>query len=58
MSGVKDNVATRKDVNQVDRSSNLIFFGMPEENMRDTRDLIDEICEYLTGKPVGIKIYI
>ena len=40
---------------QVDRSTNVIFFGIPEQTLLTTRVLVDEICEYLSGKVVSIK---
>ena len=39
----------------MDRSTNVIFFGIPQQNLLTTIALVDEICEYLAGKVVSIK---
>ena len=48
-------ISASKQTSQVDRSTNVIFFGIPEQNFLTTRALVDEICEYLSGKVVSIK---
>ena len=40
---------------KVDRSANLVFFGIPENTLTATRALVDEICEYLSGRQVTIR---
>ena len=40
---------------RVDRSANVIFFGLPEGSLTSTRELIDEISTFLIGSSVGIK---
>ena len=37
----------------MDRSTNV--FGIPEQNLLTKRALVDDICEYLSGKVVSIK---
>ena len=39
----------------VDRSANVILFGLPEGSLVDTRKLVDEISTHLTGSPKDIK---
>ena len=48
-------VPPRKSASQNDRSANIIFFGIPEQNLLATRSLVDEICEYLVDKAIIIK---
>ena len=39
----------------VDRSANIIFFGLPEGPLVSTRELVDEISSFLIGSVVGVK---
>ena len=39
----------------IDRSANLVFFGLPEMSMAETRKLVDEISVFLIGSAPGIK---
>ena len=40
---------------KIDRSANVIFFGIPEQDILHTRSLIDEACVHLVGKDIPIK---
>ena len=39
---------------KVDRSANVIFFSIPEQDILHTRSLIDEACVHLVGKDIPI----
>ena len=39
----------------VDRSANVIFFGLPESSLIDSKELVDEISNFLTGSALGVK---
>ena len=40
---------------KIDRSANVIFFGIPEQDiLHCTRSLIDEACVHLVGKDIPI----
>lgn len=43
-----------KPVSQIDRSNNIIIFGLPEMDLNETKSTIDEISVHLIGKPVAI----
>ena len=46
---IVSNARVRSD--EVDRSANVIFFGLPEFSLIDSKKLIDEI----TGSALGVK---
>ena len=39
----------------IDRSANLIFFGLPEDSLVKTREIVDEISNFLVGSDARIK---
>ena len=39
----------------VDRSANVILFGVPELSLTDTKSLMDEVTLHMIGKSVGIR---
>ena len=48
-------VGEKRRSDGVDRSANVIFFGLPEGSLISTRELVDEISTFLTGSLVGVK---
>ena len=41
-----NNAPPGPSADKVDRSANVIFFGIPDKSLLDTRSLVDEICTY------------
>lgn len=49
------NTTLNKQSKLVDRSSNVIFFGIPESDLLETRSIVDEICYFVSGKEIVVK---
>ena len=47
-----------KSLPSMDRSCNIIVFGIPESSLPNTRILIDKIFEYLSGRAMDITRFI
>ena len=39
----------------IDRSANVVFFGLPEDSLIKTREIVDEISNFLLDSVVGVK---
>ena len=50
-----NSVFPRKSLPLDDRTSNLILFGLPESSLVETKKNVDEMLEFLSGKPIQIR---
>ena len=39
----------------IDRSASVVFFGLPEDSLIKTREIVDEISNFLLGSVAGVK---
>ena len=44
----------RRAVTKLDRSNNVILFGLPESSLLDTKAAVDELSMFLIGKTINI----
>ena len=47
--------STHYNSTSVDRSANVILFGVPEFSLSDTKSVIDEVTIHMIGRSVRIK---